>query len=69
MQRLLEANRSGTSILMVTHSERVASISDRIIYLVDGNIKGELSLGKAGSDDELAGREKKIRAWLDEMGW
>ena len=46
MDRLLEANSMGTTILMVTHSEKVASISDRIIYLVDGNIQGELILGK-----------------------
>ena len=58
----------GTTILMVTHSERVASISDRIIYLVDGNIQGELHLGKM-KDDDLSGRERKVRNWLGEMGW
>ena len=69
MTRLLEANRAGTSVLMVTHSEKVASISDRIIYLVDGGIQGELTLGKMGDNNELASRERKVRAWLDEMGW
>ena len=68
MDRLIEANRMGTTILMVTHSERVASISDRIIYLVDGNIQGELHLGKM-KDDDLSGRERKVRNWLGEMGW
>lgn len=69
MSRLLEANRAGTSVLMVTHSEKVASISDRIIYLVDGNIQGELSLGKKNDSEEIAKRERKVRAWLEEMGW
>lgn len=69
MTRLLEANRAGTSVLMVTHSEKVASISDRIIYLVDGGIQGELTLGKMGDNGELSARERKVRAWLDEMGW
>ena len=69
MERLLEANRMGTTILMVTHSEKVASISDRIIYLVDGGIQGELTLGKMGDNNELSARERKVRAWLDEMGW
>ncbi len=69
MQRLLEANRAGTTVLMVTHSEKVASISDRIIYLVDGGIKGELVLGKMAGDDEVSVRERKVRSWLDEMGW
>ena len=68
MERLLEANRMGTTILMVTHSEKVASISDRIIYLMDGNIQGELILGKK-TDDDLSGRERKVRNWLEEMGW
>jgi cell division transport system ATP-binding protein len=61
-------NACGTTILMVTHSERVASISDRIIYLMDGNIQGELFLGKMNGED-LSGRERKVRNWLGEMGW
>lgn len=69
MNRLLEANRAGTTVLMVTHSEKVASISDRIIYLVDGNIRGELTLGKKNDSEEIAKRERKVRAWLEEMGW
>ena len=68
MERLLEANRMGTTILMVTHSEKVASVSDRIIYLVDGNIQGELVLGKK-KDDDLSARERQVRNWLQEMGW
>lgn len=68
MDRLLEANSMGTTILMVTHSEKVASISDRIIYLVDGNIQGELILGKK-TEDDLSVRERRVRDWLEEMGW
>lgn len=69
MQRLLEANRAGTTVLMVTHSERVASVSDRIIYLVDGGVQGELVLGKMTGDEQIASRERKVRSWLDQMGW
>ena len=70
MERLIEANRMGTSILMVTHSEKVASISDRIIYLVDGNIRGELLLGKMNRDGkDIQIRERRVRNWLEEMGW
>ena len=69
MNRLLEANRAGTTVLMVTHSEKVASISDRIIYFVDGNIRGELALGKKSDSEETVARERKVRAWLEEMGW
>ena len=69
MAELRKANSEGTTILMVTHSEKVASISDRIIYLVDGGIQGELTLGKMGDNNELSARERKVRTWLDEMGW
>ena len=69
MERLLEANRAGTTILMVTHSEKVASVSDKIIYLVDGNIQGELNLGKMKENDDLGPRERQVRNWLGEMGW
>lgn len=69
MKELAGANRQGTTILMVTHSERVAAVSERIIYLVDGNIQGELNLGKLEDMQELSMRERKLRNWLEEMNW
>lgn len=69
MHELLLANQAGTTVVMVTHSEKVASISDRIIYLVDGNIQGELELGKMTDLQELSVRERKLKNWLGELGW
>ena len=70
LSELVKANEDGTTVLMVTHSEKVAACSDRIIYLMDGDIRGELNLGKMSSDrEEYALREKKLRKWLEEMGW
>jgi putative ABC transport system ATP-binding protein len=69
MRELVGANQNGTGILMVTHSERVAAQSERVIYLIDGGIRGELKLGRMGSADELGTRERKLRAWLTEQGW
>ena len=69
MKELRNANKEGTTILMVTHSEKVAASSDRVVYLVDGNIKGELKLGKQTDEGETAVRESKLKNWLDEMGW
>ena len=76
LNELIKANEAGSTILMVTHSEKVAASSDRIIYLVDGDIQGELKLGKVtvksdktDSREELQKRERKLRQWLDEMGW
>ena len=69
MHELRKANAEGTTILMVTHSEKVAASSDRVIYLVDGNIKGELDLGKQKDEIETSARERRLKNWLDEMGW
>lgn len=69
MRELRKANAEGTTILMVTHSEKVAASSDRVIYLVDGNIQGELLLGKQQDENETSVRERKLKNWLDEMGW
>ena len=69
MNELVKANREGTSVLMVTHSEKVASCSERVIYLIDGNIEGELNLGKMESEEDMPVRERKLRNWLQDRGW
>ena len=79
LSEMVKANELGTTVLMVTHSERVAASSDRIIYLMDGDIQGELVLGKIhpsenntdnkSTSEILQIRERKLRKWLEEMGW
>ena len=68
MQAVLKLNGAGTSILMVTHDSRVASRCERILYLLDGKLRGELALGKFKSQDERV-REQKVSDWLGKMGW
>lgn len=41
MDELVKLNRDGTTIMMVTHDSKVASRCTRVLYIVDGNIKGE----------------------------
>ena len=68
MAELSRLNREGTAMLIVTHDSRVASRCDRIIYLLDGRICGELTLGRlAGSAEKR--REDAVNKWLMEMGW
>ena len=38
MKLLTELNREGTTIVMVTHSDRDASMAQRVIKLFDGKI-------------------------------
>ena len=64
----LQLNAEGTTILMVTHDSRIASRCDRVLYILDGRIKGELNLGKWNTTREKE-REKEITDWLNRMGW
>ena len=68
MTELVKLNREGTTILMVTHDSRVAGRCDRILYLLDGRICGELICGRSGKETERE-REERVNRWLMEMGW
>lgn len=65
----LQINLQGTTILMVTHDSKVAGKCDRILYILDGQLQGELKLPKYRNDDNTADRERKVNVWLAEKGW
>ena len=69
MEELGKLNREGTTIMLVTHDVKVAAKCTRILYIVDGNIKGEHNLGRYASVSELRERENALNHWLLEMGW
>ncbi|HKM34720.1 MAG TPA: ABC transporter ATP-binding protein [Lachnospiraceae bacterium] len=69
MKELCRINREGTTIMLVTHDSKVAAKCDRILYIEDGNIKGEMALGKFSEGMEVKDRERKLSGWLLEMGW
>lgn len=57
----------GQTVVMVTHDVRSALRGDRICYLCDGKIRGELDLGRwHGEDDD---RRRRLTDFLTEMGW
>ena len=60
-------NNDGQSIIMVTHDKRSALRGNRIIYLKDVKICGELRLDKYESDSEE--RNLKLDNFLRDMGW
>ena len=41
MEELTKLNDNGTTIMLVTHDVKVAAKCTRVMYIVDGNIKGE----------------------------
>lgn len=61
-------HKMGQSVVLVTHDLKTAARGNRIIYLCDGAITGELNLTNFEKQDELK-RIEKLQAFLDEMGW
>ena len=66
MAEFTRLNQEGTTILMVTHDSKVAARCGRILYLLDGSIKGEFSPAGIVGEKE---REAAVSRWLSEMGW
>ncbi len=66
MDELVKLNRDGTTIMMVTHDSKVASRCTRVLYIVDGNIKGEYKNDTTLVDKD---RERKLNNWLMDLGW
>lgn len=66
MDELVKLNRDGTTIMMVTHDSKVASRCTRVLYIVDGNIKGEYKNDTTLADKD---RERKLTNWLMDLGW
>ncbi len=64
---LTAINKNGQSIMMVTHDIVSARRGNRILYVKDGEIAGELMLGAYVSGDRE--RHMKLRDFLDGMGW
>lgn len=65
---LTEFNRNGQTIIMVTHDIRSALRGNRILYLRDGCIEGELSLEPYAANNAPA-RSERLRTFLAKRGW
>lgn len=65
---LTELNREGQSVLMVTHDLKAALRANRLLYLEDGKIIGELPLAPYSAGEEKA-REAQVNAWLTSLEW
>lgn len=65
MDELCRINDEGTAILLVTHDAKVAARCGRVLYIVDGNIKGTYN----NTERDARTRERALNNWLLEMGW
>lgn len=67
MDELVKLNNEGTTIVMVTHDAKVAAKCGRVLFIVDGNIKGEYNgLKEIANEKE---RERSLNNWLLDLGW
>ncbi len=69
MEELAGLNRGGTTIMLVTHDVKVAAKCTRVLYIVDGNIKGEYHLDRYEAAQQMRERERALNNWLLELGW
>ena len=67
LDTLTEFNRKGQSIVMVTHDINSALRGNRILYIKDGEVAGELELDRYTDSDES--RKEKLNSFLVNMGW
>lgn len=60
---LVKLNEEGTTIMMVTHDAKVSAKCGRVLYIVDGNIKGEFvnDKQKEYSEKDI---ERNLNNWL-----
>ena len=58
---------SGQTVLLVTHDREAALRGNRVLYLEDGVITGELSLPAYEGKDRA--REELLSSWLEGLGW
>lgn len=65
-------HRNGQTLVVVTHDINTAARGNRVLYLRDGSIQGELhmhSYDPDASDENLAERRAQLADFLAEQGW
>lgn len=67
MGLLVDINREGTAILIVTHDAKIAARADRVLFMKDGNIVSELPLQKL-SRKNMEARTEKVLAAMAAVG-
>lgn len=63
-----KCNQRGQSIVMVTHDIKACARGNRLIYLSDGKVQGDLELGQYRREEQ-ANREERIFKFLKANNW
>ena len=70
MKLLDDINRSGTTVLLVTHDPKIAARTERVLFMLDGRIIAEKHLGKyTGNVRDKKNRVESLTRWLLKKGF
>ncbi|MEH7246175.1 ABC transporter ATP-binding protein [Neobacillus niacini] len=70
MSILAEINKKGTTVMLVTHDVKVAAKTERVLYMVDGNLVAQKKMRKYDTQhNDSKEREESIMKWLVENGF
>ncbi|MEK5231384.1 ABC transporter ATP-binding protein [Lysinibacillus sp. FSL K6-0232] len=70
MDVLATINQEGTTILLATHDAKVAAKTERVLFMLDGEIIAETTLGKYNPiNNDLSKREQQLNRWLVQLGF
>ncbi|MGJ9460008.1 ABC transporter ATP-binding protein [Oceanobacillus sp. CF4.6] len=70
MSILAEINKQGTTIMIVTHDAKVAAKTERVLFMVDGDIVAQKKMRKYDEQDrDIKVREEILMKWLVENGF
>lgn len=70
MSILADINKSGTTIILVTHDVKVAAKTERVFFMMDGKLIAEKKMKKYDPEhDNNKDREESIMKWMVENGF
>jgi putative ABC transport system ATP-binding protein len=68
MSILGEINKKGTTVMLVTHDIKIAAKTERVLYMLDGNIVAQKKMNKYDDQHkDIKEREESIMKWLVEI--
>ena len=70
MSILAGINKKGTTVMLVTHDAKLAAKTERVLFMVDGNLVAQKKMSKYDAQhDDIKKREESIMKWLVENGF
>lgn len=70
LESFAKLNAEGQTIVLVTHELNAACYGNRVIFMRDGKLHGELNMKEESKEiSSFEQRRMKLVSWLDERGW